>query len=1363
MLLSRLFSRLFIGTIITFSCIFPTFADNFDHILDNDGNPILNVRQMLFDEQGYLWYGGDDGVYRFDGYQLTRVNNEPTGHLFLDQQNRFWSSGTTTLLALSKDDYSTVEYPNLSTNEIKPEHELTYQMYQTDTGRQFFATKEGLSEYFYQQDSFDHYDITTPKHEYKLSVTALLKTGSNQLLLGTNKGLYQIPLSSINGTSKTLTLGDPLLDNFTISTLNLHRENLYVGTGNGLYVIDAKGNISEHYFHQANDEQTLTHNKITSVLIDDQNYLWVGTHQGLNRKAPGSQQFKRFYQNDSDSSSITNNMITDLHQDQHNNIIIATYSGINRFHHNDVHLYPLLGLKALEHSVNNVWSMAEDSNNNLWVGTFGSGLIRLNADGSARQFTNETGVTNSLASNRIPSLYIDKDNQLLVGTNRGLQRFDALSQSFQLVVLENAQGEQKNTRQIFDISEGIDGHLWLATDKGIIELDTQRVAHFYDKHSKQRIQYKQWVRSVFALDHRILVGSDKGLHIIDTRADTVSLLEQAGRVLKIYPDSQNNIWVIGLDDVMVFDRHNNQVQSLNQPPSNPFDNGKAQLGCNSATEDQQLQLWLVCGSGIKVVDINKKQLIAKYGKQDKVDMSSFLTGSVSMITSSTGHILMGERSGITQFNPTPQARIVGQSNLVLSHVEASFTQGYQQQSDSFNQPFLFAKTTSSAAPTPQTLVHYGIQKLEFQFSALDMARPKATHYRYRLEGYDHDWNLTKADNRRAIYTNLPAGKYNFKVEAKAFGQPISKLNYSFAIAPKPWQTWWAYCLYFMAAMLSIYTIILLRTKALKQRQFELEHRIFERTSELRDSKQEIEQLMRERQKLIENIYHQTRTPLQIMQGNINSLTEKQLTVKQYAQKQSEKIDDLVNLTDQILDVSRVSQISQESLELVNLSTLLRPIAISFNDVAKSQNIEFKWQISDDIYIKGSKPSMENVFDNLLSNAIKYTESGSIAIEATLEQAQGQEQAVIRCVDTGIGIPQDDQQKVFMRYHRASNSKSQQGAGIGLAMVKDVIESIKGKIDLTSQEQQGTTITISIPAQIAPEKVAPEKVAPEKVAPQTDDVNQVQEQENTTSIDAADNKETTSKPSILIVEDNQELSQYIVNLLEPLYQPTTAESGKQGFAIAKQNVPDVILSDVMMEDGDGYQFVKSIRKDEITCHIPILLVTAKSDNASQEQGYALGASDFITKPFKAHDLLNRISNQLKHIRAIQKRLRPIEQAPTEIIDPEEDRLITRYLTFVANNYQYNNLKIKDICEQLHISIRQLERKVRHFLDMTPNELLNDYRLSRAKELLEQGKSVSQVYEHCGFSSHAYFSKRYKEKFGHLPSQFKKQKAKQHRSG
>ena len=1351
LLLSRLFSRLVIGTIITLTSIFPTFADNFDHILDNDGNPILNVRQMLFDEQGYLWYGGDDGVYRFDGYQLTKVNNEPTARLFLDQQNRFWSSGTTTLLALSKDDYSTVEYPNLSTNEIKPEHELTYQMYQTDTGRQFFATKEGLSEYFYQQDSFDHYDITSPKHQYKLSVTALLKTGSNQLLLGTNKGLYQIPLSSINGTSKTLTLGEPLLDNFTIRTLNLHQDNLYVGTDNGLYVIDAKGNIAEHYFHQADDEQTLTHNKITSVLIDDQNHLWVGTHQGLNRKAPDSQQFKRFYQNDSDSSSITNNMITDLHQDQHNNIIIATYSGINRFHHTDVHLNPHLGLKTLEHSVNNVWSIAEDSNNNLWVGTFGSGLIRLNADGSARQFTNETGVADSLASNRIPSLYIDKDNQLLVGTNKGLQRFDALSQSFQLVVLENAEGEQKNTRQIFDISEASNGHLWLATDKGIIELDTQQVAHFYDKHSKLRVQYRQWVRSVFALDHRILVGSDKGLHIIDTRANRISLLEQAGRVLKIYQDSQNNIWVIGLDDVMVFDRHNNQVQPLDQPPSNPFDDSKTLLGCNSATEDRQQQLWLVCGSGIKVVDINKKQLIAKYGKQDKVDMSNFLTGSVSMITSSNGHILMGERNGITQFNPNLQTRPIGQSNLVLSHVEASFMQGHEQQSDNVNQPFLFAKTTSNA---PQKPLHYGIQKLEFQFSALDLARPKATHYRYRLEGYDHDWNLTKADNRRAIYTNLPAGQYNFKIEAKAFGQPISELNYSFAIAPKPWQTWWAYCLYFVAIVLTIYTIILLRTKALKQRQIELEHRIFERTSELRDSKQEIEQLMRERQKLIENIYHQTRTPLQIMQGNINSLTEKQLTVKQYAQKQSEKIDDLVNLTDQILDVSRVSQISQQSLELVNLSTLLRPIAISFNDVAKSQDIEFKWQINDDIYIKGSKPSMENVFDNLLSNAIKYTESGSIAIEASLEQEKehGQEQAVIRCIDTGIGIPQDDQQKVFMRYHRASNSKSKQGAGIGLAMVKDVIESIQGKIDLTSQEQQGTTITICIPAE-----TAPEKAAPEKVAQQTTDVNQVQEQENTTSIDATDNNETT-KPNILIVEDNQELSQYIVNLLEPLYQLTTAESGKQGFAIAKQNVPDVILSDVMMEDGDGYQFVKNIRKDEITCHIPVLLVTAKSDNASQEQGYALGASDFITKPFKAPDLLNRIDNQLKHIRAIQKRLRPLEHVPTEIISQEEDRLITRYLTFVANNYQDNNLKIKDICEQLHISIRQLERKVRHFLDMTPNELLNDYRLSRAKELLEQGKSVSQVYEHCGFSSHAYFSKRYKEKFGHLPSQLKKQKTK-----
>lgn len=794
---------------------------------------------------------------------------------------------------------------------------------------------------------------------------------------------------------------------------------------------------------------------------------------------------------------------------------------------------------------------------------------------------------------------------------------------------------------------------------------------------------------------------------------------------------------------MIFDRHNNQLQSLSQLPENPFDSKEVKTGCNAATEDQQQQLWLVCGPGIKVIDIKTQQLIARYGKQDKVNMSGFLTGAQSMITTQSGHIFMGERNGITQFKPTPQPRPVGQANLAITHIQGSFAQGHQDQEIQFNQPLFF--TPSKAAGTAaQPLLHYALQKLEFQFSALDLARPKATYYRYRLEGYDHEWNITKSDNRRAIYTNLPAGNYTFKVQAKAFGQPISELTYPFAIKAKPWQSWWAYSLYAIAIALTIYTIILLRTKALKLRQIELEHRIHQRTSELRDSKQEIEQLMRERQKLIENIYHQTRTPLQIMRGNINALQQKQVTINQYANKQNGKIDDLVNLTDQILDVSRVSQIKPENLELVNLSTLLHPIAISFSDVAKSQSIEFTWQITPDIYIKASKPSIENVLDNLLSNAIKYTETGSIEITINIENNH----AVIRCIDTGIGIPKDDQQKVFMRYHRATNSKAKQGAGIGLAMVKDVIESIQGKIDLTSQERQGTTIKVSIPLQSAPEQLINTK---QSMDTQTDSESPIEQASPSALLN-----EQESKPSILVVEDNQELTQYIVSVLAPLYQVATANSGDKGLIEAKQHVPDVILSDIMMQNGDGYEFVKNIKADEITCHIPVLLVTAKSDNASQEKGYALGASDFISKPFKAPDLLNRISNQLNQICAIRQQLQPISDTQIPIIDPEEDRLITRYLSFVASNYQQNNLKIKDICAELHISIRQLERKVRHFLDMTPNELLNDYRLSRAKELLSQGKNVSQVYELCGFSSHAYFSKRYKEKFGHLPSQLKKQK-------
>ena len=421
------------------------FANNFDHLLDANGEAILNVRQMVFDKQGYLWLGGDEGVWRFDGYQKIHVNSEPTARLFLDQQQRFWSSGTTTLLAF--------EYPNLSNNEIKPEHEITHQMYQTDTGRQFFATNEGLSEYFYQHNRFDHYDINIPSSEAKLSITALLKTPSEQLLIGSKRGLYQIPIASINGASKSLDVAHPLIADVSISTLNFYQDRLYVGTDNGLYIIDSQGQIAAHYQHQANDPQSLTHNNVTAVLIDHLGYLWVGTSKGLNQQAPNERHFSRFYQNDNDPSSITNNLITSLHQDNQQNILIATYSGIDRYHHTDIHLKPHPQLSKLQQSINNVWSLAQDQQHNLWIGTFGSGLIRLSQDGSARQFSPDKTQANTLASNRIPSLYIDYNQQLLIGTNKGLQRFDRIAQSFHTVPLIDKNERNKTHEQIFDIAQ----------------------------------------------------------------------------------------------------------------------------------------------------------------------------------------------------------------------------------------------------------------------------------------------------------------------------------------------------------------------------------------------------------------------------------------------------------------------------------------------------------------------------------------------------------------------------------------------------------------------------------------------------------------------------------------------------------------------------------------------------------------------------------------------------------------------------------------------------------------------------------------------------------------------------------------------
>lgn len=1273
----------------------------FSELLDGDGQSIANVRSMFTDAQGFMWFGGDAGVFRFDGFDLLEVNPEPTRALYQDKSGRFWSGGTTALSALIPGTFQSRFYPHLSNRQPKPEQEIIYDMLQTRNGRHFFATKEGLSEYHLLTDSFSHFTLYYQRRA--VAVTQLFEAANGDIYLGTDNGLFILDTQQL---SAQFELSRPLLTNMRVTQIaQLPDGGLLVGSNNGLYTLDGK---IGHFTYDAKRNDSISNNNVTALLVDNELRIWVGTGKGLNLFDKAGGNFQRFFHHSDNRHGIKNNFITDIYQDHQDNILIATYEGINRFNRAEVFINPGSPGGFEGQTINNVWSLAEQSDGVRWVGTFGSGLFRAKGD-NVTNYTLDINDRHSLLKNRVSSLLLDHSGQLIVGTTKGLQRFDADKAQFKTI-------EQVNS-SVYDIVETKRGALWLAAANGVYHLtDNDKTVQHFGKNSPLKVVYKQWVRSVYERDGLLLAGSDKGLNVLDLKRRLAQLFESAGSVLKIMEDSEGNVWVLAMQGLSLFDLQERSSRAIADVTTQPGDAN----GCNGMVEDDFKQLWLVCNNSLKVLDIKTKQLVKTYSVEQGIDLKGFLTGAQSIMRAKDGRILVAQRQGVTAFTP-PQLQWRSQpGNVVLSRVHFSDAEGAIYHSDNpFNLP----------VERSQALTHE-LDKIELEFSTLDYSGVKPAKFLYRLVGYDKRDHQTGTDNRRAVYTNLPGGEYRFEVTAVYPDGSKSRADYDFVIAVPFWQSWWAYSFYCILLVLFGFAVVTVRTRALTKRSHQLEQQVALRTGQLQQSKQEVEQLMVEREKLIENIYHQTRTPLQIMLGNIDGLLDGSLSKNDFAEKQSEHVHSLVNLTDRILNVTKSDKPQHLDMHPVDFTSMLNTLCLGYSDVIKAKQLTFDYSVDNHMVLWADEGCLRSIVENVIENAIKYTDKGGIGIYA---MRQGK-QLVLRCVDSGIGIPEKAQQKIFERYQRADNATDRKGSGIGLAMVNEMVALHGGKVSLKSELGKGTSVNISFAAMAKDIPTALE--LPEAIEAVTDE---------------------RGNATLLLVEDNLELAGYMNKLLAPHYNVLMAINGRDGLEQAKRHVPDLILSDVMMPQMDGFALTQALREDEVTCHIPLLLITAKNDQNSREKGFALGANDFINKPFKSAELLCRVANQLALIDAVKIKLDKEKQITTQIPqDESQDRLIARYLGYIESHYQQEELQIKAVCEALHVSNRQLERKVKHFLNMTPNAFLNEYRLIRAAELIEQGQKPNQVYQLCGFGSHAYFSKRFKQKFDELPSQYKKAK-------
>lgn len=557
------------------------------------------------------------------------------------------------------------------------------------------------------------------------------------------------------------------------------------------------------------------------------------------------------------------------------------------------------------------------------------------------------------------------------------------------------------------------------------------------------------------------------------------------------------------------------------------------------------------------------------------------------------------------------------------------------------------------------------------------------------------------------------------------------------------------------ALVAILTYLLFNRYKLQQsnRQLKLEHQQLK----LEQETAQIRQMNEMKSRFFANISHEFRTPLNLILAPLRQHSAN-IPGKEIGMMRR-NADRLLRLVNQLLDLSKV-EVGMLTLDkrIIEVSSFLQNLAQSFVPLASSKGIEYQINIPERDYLIESDPDkLEKIIYNLLSNAFKFTPSGGkVAIHVLIAQKNRLRLSVS---DTGIGIAEEMRDKIFDRFYQvdSSHTRAYEGTGIGLALTKELIELFDGEIEMESQEGQGSVFTISIPIQLLDASAVANSdiwTVPPTIAAPPVVVNQAP------SAIAPVNTESKEQAHLLLVEDNGDLRNYLQAQLSEQFQVSVAEDGEVGLQRAKALVPDLIISDIMMPKLDGIGLTKALRSDDITSHIPILLLTARDDGETKIKGFATGAEQYLLKPFEQEELLARINGLLEQRRVLQEKFgRAVVLEPKAITLTDRDAsLLENLVEIIEDNMETEAFSVDQLQKEIGMSRMQLHRKLKALTNQSASEFIRSIKLKRAAQLLQQGGlQVTEVAYRSGFNHLSYFAKCFKEEFGSSPTDYARNQA------
>ncbi|WP_321332266.1 two-component regulator propeller domain-containing protein [uncultured Bacteroides sp.] len=1106
----------------------------------------------------------------------------------------------------------------------------------------------------------------------------------------------------------------------------------------------------------------LSSNVVQAIAEDVHGRIWLGTdHGGIDIIDKKNKKLINLQNDISDERSLSHNSINCIYCDDMNLIWVGTYKKGISYYSESIFKFGVEHLsyfKQIKNFDSDITFLAEGDNGNLWVGTNGSGLICMNRlTGKKQLYEHNPGVASSLSNDVIVSLCAATDGKLWIGTYLGgMDCFDGK----RFVHYQHNPGDSNSlaSNNVWSIVEDKKGLLWIGTLGAGVQSFNPATGVFVT-YSGSRYLSSDYVSSLYMGKNDVLyIGTAVGITLYHEDTGRFEQLtgNRAGtqrfssmNVNQVYEDSRGLLWVGTRDGLNVFDQKKDRVLAMRKT------DGLADDIICGIIEDNNKNMWVTTVNGVSNVLVNADPKTGNYSfSYSNYDELDGLQGKEfnirSMAKTSGGEILMGGVSGFNFFDPNaikynkilPKVVFTG---LTLFNEEVKIDSVYRGN----------RILTEALSRTKKITLEYRQNVFSISFSGMNYILPEKVKYAYMLEGFNSDWLVVEGNTHRVTYTNLAPGTYTFKVKAANsdgyWNEEAAMLT--IVIRPPFWLSLWAYIVYvvLLIGALAFARLLVLRSERNKFRlkQVELEA---ERKHELDDMKL----------RFFTNISHEFRTPLTLILAPMDGLI-KSIENEDYRQKlvlMKRNAVRLLNLVNELLDFRRSDvKGNQLNLSKEDIISCLKMTCQSFAELSDKKNIHLTFSTSvEKLTMEFDEEKLNKIMMNLLSNAFKFTDAeGKVDVTVGLLPANDDRSASleVKVADTGLGIKDEDKERVFERFYQVQHGDAHDfgGSGIGLHLVKEFVLLHHGDVYVCDNREKGSVFVFILPLTYTLSEQEVEMIAASKESKET-----IMEGDEGSSAELEEISRTGERkeiPLILLVDDNNDFRSFMKESLKGQYRIREVENGKIAWRKIAELQPDLIISDVMMPEMDGYELCSLVKNDVRTSHIPLILLTARTAEAHKLEGLETGADDYITKPFN-FDILSLRIKKLLEIREMrrEKFSRQIDPEPSEItITPLDEKLIRKAILYVENNISRSELSVEELSRELGMSRVHLYKKLMHITGKSPVEFIRVLRLKRAAQLLRESQlNVSEIAYEVGFNNPKYFSKYFREEFGMLPSAY-----------